>query len=54
MSDTSSYVVDASIVLKWLFRLDDEPFQEAVDPLLRDFAAPSARTGVGTPPGELL
>lgn len=39
MSETPTYLVDASVALKWLLRLDDEPFQEVADQVLRDYAA---------------
>jgi predicted nucleic acid-binding protein len=33
------YVLDASVALKWVMRLDDEPFHEVADQVLRDYAA---------------
>jgi predicted nucleic acid-binding protein len=39
MIEQPRYVLDASVGLKWLLRLDDEPHQEVADQVLRDYAA---------------
>src|SRR5437870_1639470 len=39
MTEVPRYVLDASVGLKWLLRLDDEPHQEVADQVLRDYAA---------------
>lgn len=46
MSEASGYVLDASVALKWLLRLDDEPFQEVADRVLRDYAAGSVALSI--------